>query len=386
MKHTYYTILFCCLALFFGCESDEYNPVKTPERLRVKLSGSLPKRSIQTRAIEYDYVDPGGMIDPLEAGLPPYQLKIGIVTIEFGNTENPDPPSVAEWNNETTYLDYGFFGGSVPDDRPSNYEETGSGDDPESRIDLGWTGNIEYTNRMGDAIQNVYYDEMGVYYYFVCVYPYHSIYDIENVEEDENGSMIWDDELGAAVVFEVDGSQDIMASTMGFGNIDKNFNETLYFSHKLTSLRCHFFAESELAKTMYGTIDSVKLVDQPLRIGLNIGKQAEADKHEDELFDADSELKTDYPAVRSSEVSLPLTATSADFGYMLAMPAQSYRFKIFTSGRGKQNPLYAEYTFTDDDHPQAGKMYNLTFKMLETAEILLEAAEAKGWNFDQTFD
>ncbi|MDH6313579.1 hypothetical protein M2137_002369 [Parabacteroides sp. PFB2-10] len=410
MRQTLYIIALCCLTLLFGCNDEEDTPIPTkrPEKARVELSGSLPAPGIPTRADD-EYNDPGGMIHPIpnSDGLPPYQLKIGIVTIEFGSYENNTPPTVAEWNDPTTYLDYGFFGGQSPNDKPGNYTEEASDDpitpDPHAGATgpTVWTGNIEYTNRKGDAIQQVFYDEMGIYYYMVAFYPYHAIYDIENVEEDENGTIIWDDVLGAAVVFEVDGSQDIMASTMGGGNIEHPFTEALTFSHKLTALRCHFFAESALAKSLYGTIDSVKLINQPKRIGLNIGKQADAGKYDDELFDAERGLTTEYPAVRPKDtngnpvtgsLSLPTTyatAAAVEFGYMLAMPAQTYTFSIFTSIRGKNNPVYVTYDFDPEKTgvmPLAGKIYNLAFKLLETAEIRLEAAEAEEWWFDQRYD
>ncbi|MDL2255428.1 hypothetical protein LJC38_02455 [Parabacteroides sp. OttesenSCG-928-K15] len=406
MKQVFYIIALLHLVLLFGCNTEENfpTPEKTPERRRLELSGSLQTQGITTRS--YIVPDPGGMIHPIVkgdvTGLPPYQLEIGIVTTELISS-----PDIADWNNETTYLDRGFFGGLYPGDKPSNYTEENpgdeSGDDPEN--DLGkidtpvWTGKIEYTNREGTAIQHVFYDEMveGVSYFLVAFYPYHAIYDIENVEEDENGTIIWDDELGAAVVFEVDGSQDIMASTMGAAHITNQFNTSLYFSHKLTALRCHFFAESELAASLYGAIDSVKLINQPEKIGLNIGKQADPAYRSESLFNAYPELTTDYPAVRPKDaddnpvtapLALPSAYTSGDaveFGYMLAMPAQTYTFSIFTSVRGAKNPVYATYTFPDD-LPAAGTVHNLTFKMLETAEIQLVAANATEWTFVQTFD
>ncbi|MDL2265258.1 hypothetical protein LJC57_02365 [Parabacteroides sp. OttesenSCG-928-G07] len=393
MKQTFYIIALCCAALFFGCNGEEDMPIpaKPSEKVRVKLSGSLQTTGIITRANdEEEYEDPGGMIDPIDSdGTPPYQLKIGIVTIEFGSYEDSIPPTIAQWDDPTTYLDYGFFGGQIPDDSPDKY---GEHDDP------GWTGNIEYTNRAGDAIQNVFYDEMGIYYYMVAFYPYHSIYNIEDVEEDRenNKTIIWDEE-GATVVFEVDGSQDIMATGMGGGNIEHPFTDSLTFSHKLTSLRCHFVAESALAKSLYGNITSVELIEQPLRIGLNIGKQANGgDDAKNSLTNAYPELTTDYPAVRRDSNGDPITAPlplpstyaatdAVEFGYVLAMPAQTYTFRIMTAIREEKNPLYVTYTFPPN-LPLAGTVYNLTFKLLETAEILLDVAPAEEWSFDQNFD
>lgn len=397
MKQTLYIIAFCCAALFFGCSGEDNSPIseETREKTRVKLSGSLPATGIITRSGDDERGE--GMINPIPNtnGVPPSQLMVGIVTIEFGSFDNATPPTVAQWNNPTTYLDYGFFGGNIPYDKPDNYTDIGDSDDddPERLVNTSWTGNIEYTNRAGDAIQQVFYDEMGIYYYLVVVYPYDFIYDIDNVEEDRenNKTVIWNNE-GASVVFEVDGSQDIMASTMGSGNIEHPFTSSLSFSHKLTALRCHFAAESELAVERYGNILSVELIEQPERIGLNIGKQAAG--MSDALFNAYPNVETDYPAVRSSEEELSLPyppddetpATPEEFGYILAMSAQSYTFRIITEKRNEDNPLYATYTFPEDGLPLAGTAYNLTFTMVETADIVLEAAVAEEWEFEQTFD
>ncbi|MDF9829918.1 hypothetical protein [Parabacteroides sp. PF5-6] len=403
MKQTLYILIALCgVALFGGCTGEEHSPLpeEQPERARLRLSGSLQAQSFTTRSPIVP--DPGGMIHPIagagEQGtksLPPYQLEIGIITTELFSLTG-----IKDWDNETTYLDRGFFGGQYPGDKPENYEgEADEPEDPENELgkyaSTVWTGNIEYTNRMGTAIQQVFYDEMvgGVTYFLVAFYPYHAVYDIAKVEEEENETMIWDDE-GASVVFQVDGSQDIMASTMGFANIEAPFDTSLYFSHKLTALRCHFVAESELAEMRYGNILSVELMNQPEFIGLNIGKQAEAEEWDDELFDAAEDTQTDYSAVRSSNDALPLPypteedtpATPIEFGYMLAMPAQSYTFRIITEVRDEDNPLYATYTFPTDDLPLAGTIYKLTFTMVETADIVLEVAAAEEWTFDQTFD
>lgn len=401
MKQTLYIITLCCTTLFFGCngEGDSLVPTEGHKKTRVKLSGSLPVMGITTRS--GDDARGEGMIHPLlkneedRTGLPAKQLEVGIVTIEFGTIDNSTPPDVLDWKDlgNEPYLDRGFFGGQIPGDDPVNYADDpddDSGATPDTHASAVWTGNIEYTNRDGDAIQQLFYDESGIYYYLVVVYPYAFIDDLENVDEEGNGALILTSS-GASVIFNVDGSQDIMASTMGGGNIEHPYIDPLTFSHKLTALRCYFVAESELAEMRYGNIKSVELIDQPSQIGLNIGKQANGES--DALFNAKPNIKADYLPVRSTEEALLLPypldeetpATPVEFGYMLAMPAQTYTFRIITEVRNEANPLYVSYTFPAG-LPLAGTAYKLTFTMVETADIVLEVAAAEEWTFEQTFD
>lgn len=345
--------------MLFGCSSEGEPASK--EQVQVRLSGAVQASGLSKGLGE-------GMIDPQlplvdDKGLPPRQLPIGIMTVELPQASMP---TVLQWDNETAYLDRGFFGGSVP--LP-----------PGTSV---FDGNIEYTNRQGTALQQVFYDEMGTYYYLVCVYPYESIVDPEDIE------AMRDPLTGVTVYFEIDGSHDVMASTAGMGNIDYPFNSALVFSHKLTSLRCKFVAESSVAKGLYGDIVSVELLGQPDVVALNVGANAL------DPTTAVSDARTatvDYEAVRVStgDMSLPdtyLTADAVEFGYMLAMPARKYTFRIFTQKRG---PLYVTYDFDADNvgtRPLAGWIYNLTFTMMESAEIKLEAAPATPWWLDQTYD
>jgi hypothetical protein len=102
-----------------------------------------------------------------------------------------------------------------------------------------------------------------------------------------------------------------------------------------------------------------------------------------------------YPAVGSdgTAVTTPLTIDHLDaitFGYMMALPAQTYKFKITTSVHGASNPLYATYDFMTAAvplaKPAAGTIYNLTFTMMESDKIVLTAAPAEDWYLDQRFD
>lgn len=382
MKRRIYISILILTTLLFGCRIDD-----VPERkcVKVDLRGEMqtPASKLRTRG------GGEGRIDPIAGLLPPWQLTIGIVTIELeGETEVLDPK---EWNTETAYLDPGFFGGDFIGDKPENYIETG---DPENQglISDEWTGLIKYINLTLDAEQQVFYNESGIWYYLMCIYPY----DEDNIfNEVSNGVEIGDE--GAWVYFNVDGSQDIMASTMGSGNIEKPFKKALEFSHKLTALRCNFIAESDLAVELYGDIESVELLEQPSMLQLNVGESVRGLSG---LTVAPFSTDTSYIAVRDtledgSPMPLELLSLETDpdakaveFGYFLAMSAGRYTFKIVTSERGEHNPLYVTYDFgsSEEDFPKAGTIYSLTFKMLETAEILLEAGDPENWYFEQQYD
>jgi hypothetical protein len=370
--------------LAWGCAREENVPV--PERVPVRLSGEVSFAGVQTRE---------GMIKPVpdtlgKIILPPKQLTIGIVSIDYPGTA----PTVAQWGLDaySPYIDRGYFGGNK------------IGDTPES-MGKYWNGNIEYTNRDGTADQFVFYDLRGNYYHFVCVYPY------DDIINPENDGDTMQSAAGATVYFNIDGSGDIMASTRGWGNNEFPFGDNhttdpaddgiLHFYHKLVALRCKFEAETTTAIQGYGTITSVELTGQPDVVGLNIGANAEAP-----LTTALTDEKTDtisYRAIAEYDVMAddgvtvvdaagsvrthPLTMEVTDplaFGYVLALPATKYTFRIITSVHGAANPLYATYEFATP--PAPGTIYNLTFKMLESAKTVVEAAEAPEWWLDQTFN
>jgi hypothetical protein len=392
MKKIPHITMLVCGAFALGCTRTEI--VLVEPRVAVNLSGELSPAGAQTRG--------EGMIDPIAPfddtntkGLPPKQLEIGIMSIEI----NSDSPTVANWGNSaySSYLDRGFFGGNYFGDSPTS-------------LGAAWNGNIEFTNSTGTALQDVFYSPTGEYYHFVCVYPFDDIVGHEDITNSEIQESMRSG-AGVTVYFNIDGSGDIMASTGGKGSIETPFgfnhndnptDGTVVFSHKLTVLRCKFVAESAMAKTLLGDITSVKLIDQPSVVKLNIG--ANYLDATTPLEDANPTNTTSYDAVVSANsagtddpvgsarvdaLTLPDTYTTGDaleFGYMLALPAQTYTFRITTSVHGTNNPLTATYDFTAAAMPAAGTLYNLTFTMLETSEIVLTAAEPSEWWLDQTFD
>lgn len=299
-------------------------------------------------------VSPSG--SPLK-GLPPKQLEIGIITIEKEDNTIPAP---ADWNDPSTYPDRGIFGG------------THIGEDPIS------DGNILYTNESGTAIQQLFYDESGSYFILVAVYPFPGF---------EIGTDLILNNEGAIAIFKVDGSQDIMASTTGIGNIASPTINELTFSHQLTCLKYKVGAENQQASEWYGEITKIELIEQPDKIGLNVGKKA--NNISDNILTDEADVYIDYgavdfPAEGNRTMPYPYSsATAKDFGYVLALPGQTYKFRITTEHRGA---FYAEYTFSDPATAEAGTIYYLTFQMMESAKVVLTAVPAKEWWFDQTFN
>jgi hypothetical protein len=356
------------------------------------MRGALSPEGAHTR------VNVDGMVNPDSEGLPPDQLQIGIMTIL---TATDAVPSAPQWGQNAFSPDLyrGFFGGNIPGDSPGSLSKEG----------LEWNGNIEFTNRSGGAIQDIFYDPAGDYYNFLCLYPYRAIEDAIGDPRDNNPA--WRDDNGAKGYFKIDGNDDVMVSTGGKGNIVNPWGSdyatdptdgTVTFRHKLTALRCKFVAENAVAQALYGAITSVKLLEQPNVVSIDLG-EAFLDLAGTPLEDESENTSLDgalvsYPAVGSdgttasapsatTPLAMPAAYTAADAvegGYMMALPAGSYTFEITTSGLGSNNPLRATYVF--DATPTEGSIYNLTFTMRETAEIALTAAEAKEWWLNQTFD
>jgi hypothetical protein len=387
MRKLLYILVLGVVAL--GCADEGI--VTEPERVAVRLSGEMFASGAQTRE---------GMINPIapfdtdsegnRRGLPPKQLTIGIVSIKLLSTT----PSVADWRDDdhSPFIDRGIFGGNKIGDTPESMVADG----------LAWNGNIEFTNHAGTALQYAFYDLIGDYYHFVCVYPYD---DITNHEGYEESSSV------GTVLFNIDGSGDIMASNRGYGNNEYPWggnhatnpeDGVLHFYHKLTALRCKFQAESTTAAQGYGTITSVELIDQPNVVGLNIGQNAEyplvtplTDERttsipypavaEYDLFEEDGVTVVNAAgSVRTQPLTMEVTDAIA-FGYVMALPAQEYTFRITTSVHGASNPLYATFDFGSET-PKMGTVYNLTFKMMETGKTVVTAAESVEWWLDQTFD
>ena len=387
------TVLFCAV-LLAGCARDKEEAPSAGKQARLRLNGSLNPDIITSRGDGEGKIDPmnptGGGPGIPDKGLPPKQLEIGIITIEYfpSDPDNPNIPNSNEWGDNVPYLDRGFFGGDKPGDSPQSPGIT-------------WNGNIEYTNREGTALQHVFYPLTGVYFYFVAVHPYVAIEAPENINGMNNNGEI-------EVLFNLDGSHDVMTTGVGYGNIDHPWSITgdgtvidedvLVFSHKLACLNCRFIAENADAVASYGDIVKVEVVGQPSQVMLNAGKLALDDT--EPLAIAPTSTPTAYDAYRggtTGNMLLPYSAGTYDpndasgFGYFLVMPTQTYTFRITTSaGNRPNNPLYVQYNFSTDTNPativEAGTIYYLTFKMLETDEIDIQVETSTEWWLDQEFD
>ena len=128
-KRLLIAVLFCT-ALLTGCVRDKEAPAG--KQVQLRLSGSL-NPGIASRGVGEGKIDPmnptGGGPGVPGKGLPPEQLEIGIVTIEYfpSNPDNPNIPNSNEWADNVPYLDRGFFGGDKPGDTPQTPGVTWSG-------------------------------------------------------------------------------------------------------------------------------------------------------------------------------------------------------------------------------------------------------------------
>lgn len=359
---------FFSLALWGGCGKEK--PAETAEtRVAVVMNGGI-SRSGTTR----------GQIVPNAAGLPDEQLDVAIITVNY-RTADPtlDQPDLPAWSGSTADITRGYFG-----------EDSGApgvipfAQRPGKPID---SGKIEYTNDSGTTIQRVFYDETGEHYFVRVVYPY------ANAEFTQSVN-------GAGVIFsELDGSQDIMASNLGWGNMHSPVIKTNYkddipetvtgdsiivMSHLFSLFRIKLVAENTDVIDQYGKILDVRLIDQPSSIRVDMMEIR---------LETESALDTPYHPKDFPGTGLDLTTSAVDAGYVMAMPAQK-----FTLEARSQNRLWlsADLDFSTLEDPLAtsapGRMYDITIRFMEAYEIELEAEplegedEHKEWWMDSVFD
>lgn len=378
MKKSIFIIALTCAALLSGCAHEE--PANKQEQVRVRLSGTIAAgRGVASRG--------DGRIDPRTADLlPTKQLTIGVLTIEYDPVDKNDPeiPAANTWAAGIPYLDRAIFGGNEIGDSPGNMADGGD-----------WNGNIAYTNRAGTALQHAFYRLTGTYFYFVALHPYAAIENpVDVAAMTDNG--------GISVTFNMDGSHDVMATNVGYGNIknpwaydtfgDKKIPpDELKFLHKLACLDVRFVAENKEAGESYGDIIKVEVIDQPSQVKLNIGNQAH-DNGEPLRELVPPSPRRAYDAYRggtSGGLALPYpsgTATPEGYGYFLVMPSQTYTFRITASAMDRPtNPIEVTYDFGGVT-VVAGTIYYLTFKMLETHQIDIQVATSTEWLLDQGFN
>lgn len=336
------------MALGGGC-SNEYAG-NDREQVEVVMNGNLLK-SRKTRA----------QIVP-ENGLPKNQLDVGIVTVNFSTTDPANvQPDLDAWKGVTADYTRGYFGG------------------PGLGAATITNGEIKYTNDDGTAVQKVFYDETGECYYVRVVYPHHNA---EFTQADN----------GAAVVFnELNGTQDIMCSNLGWGNMDQPTMKTNYdtdpaidtpgdsvivFSHMLSLFRIKVVAENATAIVQYGNITNVKIIDQPNSVKVDMIDLAA----EPYAFPETDFLIPEFQA-------RPLTITPDSVGDIMVLPARN-----FTIEAQSENRLWlsADFNFATAEDPYAtsaaGTIYEITLKFMEGYKMELDVIAAKEWWMDHEFN
>lgn len=341
MKKQLYTLLLPAVLLLAGCQG-ETPPAPVEAPVEVELSGAIGTASKAS-------------IDAPD-GLPPRQLSIGIAMLTFPVVA-PIPAST-DWLTRVAWR-RGYFGAN---------NTTGLGALPPIT-----KGEIKFTNDEGTSIQRVFYDDTGLYYFLRAVYPWDNAVVTQTVD-------------GGVILFhEIDGSQDIMCSNLGWGNMTDDPIDPLVFSHLLTKLNVKLVAENEAAVAQYGTIKKVELVYQPNEIILDIA--------EGTVFSAssltDSYVPVGFPAVpRELKTAAELfPASTENYGYVMALPGgRSYTFRIETENRLW---FYAEVKFPALAFPggaEAGTAYNVTLRFKEASQLEIFPEEADVWYMNSTFD
>lgn len=364
-----------------GCQEDISSLPRLKERVEVVMNGLV---KATTKAF----------VEPNPDGSPQKQLVIGIITSDYYLLDNdlvfePEMLKKEDWGMYT-YLDRGRFG----EERTRENEEGGG------TIHYTVPGNIKYTNEDGSSIQNVFYDETGMYYTLRLIYPYE--YDYARGKDDTikvNPTLILSAN-GSQVVFDIDGSQDIMSSEVGWGNMDspggrvvtnntpipagtsetdsiaiektKAFN----FNHHLVKLDVRVTVDGDKARDLYGKICSIELINQPNQVMLDIARDS---------LSASSDLVSRYGLVDFpvDSITLPLTKDSLlPCGYVMALPDTKYTFRIATE---KRLNFYVDAVFSGDG-AQMGYAYPITFAFLSTDEVKIFAEDPARWWYDATFD
>lgn len=331
MNNTILSIaLAAVLALAGGCKQLPSQEGEKP-KVEVSLSGRMNGIS---RAVVHPQSD---------RPYPETQLPIGVAMMVY-NT--PDPavtqPSATDWGNALLAWRRGYFGG------------------PGLGAPGGVTnGEIRFTSADGSAVQNIFYEETGMSYFLRAVYPWSAAV---------AGASITGGDLPMAI----DGSQDVMCSNIGWGNMNASQVQPLTFRHLLTKLNIFMVAEADRAIAEYGQILSVELINQPEMILLDL--------YSEELYQGQTLRR--YPMVGDITPSL-LSTTPVNFGYVMAMPSTKFTIRIRTEHR------LAFYVDIDVDFPEsseAGAAYDVTLQFMQSDEIVIKAEKAKKWFLDWEFN
>ncbi len=347
-------ILICILCT--GCADDSGAPLEHEDRPHIVMTARMESEAAGTRA----------RIDPDGNGFPPVQLPVGIVTVNHTIADPAaDPaayrPGLTQWAGSTVMSRRGYFGG------------------PGLNTTAVTNGEIEYTNDEGTAIQRVFYEDNGTWYFSRVFYP---------LLEESTGapiSEIVQTPRGAEVsISPLDGSQDVMCSNLAWGNVDNPVMSTdapggeIVLSHLFSLLKVQVKVENDRAATQFGAINEIVLRFQPAGVRINMMN----------LALSPSELQVDYPLVSAPGV-MPITVgTSAvDAGYVMAPPATAFRFEAMTARR---RWVHANLNFATQIAPSAmsipGTAYEVVITLMESYEVVVGVQPIGNWYMDSVLD
>ncbi|MDL2304715.1 hypothetical protein LJC72_05170 [Bacteroides sp. OttesenSCG-928-D19] len=392
------TAILAAIILATGCTKDDAGNQPTTGKVPVVMRGGMAKITNSTRAT----------VDPQLNGLPPQQLDINIITVNY-TTSAPNKisgqPKIEDWSGQTADNTRGFFGEKTEYTSTHNNNPIIKPADRETYIPN--TGRIEYTDEAGEVVQKVFYDENGEYYFVRLFYPFN-----EDGEEFYTEFTSTTAGLGASIIFHnVDGSQDILCSNLGWGNNDNPLinttivkededtdevendsqNGEIVFSHMMALFRIKIKPESavvvereeNLSSAQYGEITNVQVVRQPSTLI--------ADAMTGAIRPLNDPLETNYLANNFPEGGFTLTGTGegTNFvgyeqpaGYIIVYPGQTtYRIEVQTA---KHKWVHGDLKFTTP--VQAGKAYNITITMMEAYEMEIKETVVDNWWMDHIFN
>lgn len=332
--------------LLNSCDKESIDDFR--EKVEVIMNGSLPKPPASKTQIV-----------PNEVGLPEKKLDVAIITVNY-RTSDPEnvQPDLAAWGGSTADITRGYFGG------------------PGLKANPITNGEIKYTNDDGSAVQKVFYDETGEHYFVRVLYPF------------DNANFVQTDR-GAGVLFsDIDGSQDILCSNLGWGNLDtpevitNEKDSAIIFSHMLSLFRIKLKPESQTAVIQYGEIKNVKLANQSSSIRID-------------MIDLNTEgsgpFTMDYFPIGFAADTLHYDTINAvpiekEAGYLMAVPAQKFIFEAQTDRLWVSSELNFATALDPYKTSAPGTIYDVTLKFMEGYEMEIEVEAAEEWWMDSEFN
>ncbi|MDH6357166.1 fimbrillin family protein [Parabacteroides sp. PF5-9] len=385
------------ILLLTGCSKEGVDSPPPKEKVAVMMRGGLAGLARNTRGIINPQNSPG------VEGLPPQQLDINIITVNYTTSEPSKisgQPDLEAWSGQTADFTRGFFGENTDFTTGNNGNPIIPIADREDQIPN--SGRIEYTDESGTSVQKVFYDENGEYYFVRLFYPY----DEEDTEFTSSTAG-----LGASIIFRnVDGSQDILCSNLGWGNtlnplittaIDldedgdtddgEDLEGEIVFSHMLSLFRIWIKPDNKAVvgddgstTAQYGKIKNVQVARQPSTLI--------ADAMRGVIQPLNDPFETNYKANDFPANGLYLSwdineepegqAITNSAGYVIVYPGlNEYRIEVETE---RHMWVHGELSFTSP--PKPGKIYDITITMKEAYEIEVIETKVADWWMDHVFN